>query len=102
MTETQTDSSTEMLKFARQATARIVTAAIEATAEAADMERAVIFRRNEAYPPGLAANPQVIRDLVHSPAYADLIDKYVAGEIRDHLLTHVINLLRLRLPGVIA
>ena len=96
------DSSTEMLKLARQATARIITAALEVTAESADMERSVIFRRDQLCPPGLTANPQLIRDLVQSPAYTDLVEKYVNGEIRDHLLTHVINLLRMRLPGVIA
>lgn len=96
------DSSAEMLKLARQATARIVTAAIEATAEAADMERSVLFRLDKSCPPGLATNPQFIRDLVRGVAYTDLVEKYVAGEIRDHLLTHVVNLLRLRLPGVLA
>lgn len=96
------DSSAEILKLARQATARIVTAALEVTAESADMERSVIFRRDQLCPPGLAPNPQLIRDLVQSPAYTELVEKYVNGEIRDHLLTHVINLLRLRLPGVIA
>ena len=100
-TATPIDSSAEMLKLTRQATARIVTAAIEATAEAADMERAFLFRQDKSCPPPLAANPQLIRDLVGSPAYTELVQKYVAGEIRDHLLTHVVNLLRLRLPGVI-
>jgi hypothetical protein len=96
------DSTAEILKLMRQATARIVTCVLEATAEAADMERTVIFRRDQMCPPGLAPNPQLIRDLVQSPAYTELVEKYVAGDIRDHLLTHVINLLRLRLPGVIA
>ncbi|MCG3178620.1 MAG: hypothetical protein BIFFINMI_00948 [Phycisphaerae bacterium] len=102
MNDIASEPSAEMLKLSRRAAVRIVTAAIEATAEAADIERAALFRQDKSCPPGLAANPQLIRDLVHSPAYVELVEKYVAGDIRDHLLTHVINLMRLRLPGMIA
>src|ERR1017187_2085518 len=69
-----TDSSAEMIRLARQATARIVTAALEATAESADMERAIHARASSApdsLPAGLQIDPQQIRDFTRSGAYLE-------------------------------
>ncbi|MDD4888573.1 MAG: hypothetical protein PHU85_01485 [Phycisphaerae bacterium] len=102
---TTADSSAEMLTLARQATARIVTAAIEATAESADMERAVLARKFPAMsslPPPLRVDPQQIRDFTKSPGYADLVEQYVQGRIEGHLLTRALDLLSQYLPILFA
>ena len=99
------DTSSEMLKLARKATARIVTAALEATAESADMERAALARRFPALtslPPALAVDPQQIRDFTRGPAFQELIEQYVQGRIEGHLLTRVLDLLSQYLPLLFA
>lgn len=100
-----TDSSSEMLKLARQATARIVTAAFEATAESADMERSVLAHRFPALaslPAALRVDPQQIRDFTKTPAYTDLIEQYVQGRIEGHLLTRAMDLLAKFVPLLFA
>lgn len=99
------DTSGQMLKLARQATARIVTAALEATAESADMERVAMARKFPALtsmPPALAVDPQQIRDFTRSQAYQDLIEQYVLGRIEGHLLTRAMDLLNRYLPVAFA
>lgn len=103
-----TDASAEMLALARKATARIITAALEATAESADIERTEQLRRQNqkfpalsSLPPALQLDPQQIRDFTKSPAYADLIEQYVQGRIEGHLLTRVLELANQYLPSLL-
>jgi len=101
----ETDSSSEMLKLARKATARIVTAALEATAESADMERAALARKFPALsslPAPLRVDPQQIRDFSRGTAYAELIEQYVQGRVEGHLLTRVLEMLSQYLPLLFA
>jgi hypothetical protein len=95
------DSTFEMLKLARQATARIVTAALEATAESADMERAARASRmrnlvtsgGDGLPAELRIDPQRIRDFTRGGSYVDLVERYIRGEIEGHLLPRAMALL---------
>ena len=101
------DSSAQMLVLARQATARIVTAAIEATAESADMERTALARNLKfpaltSLPPALAIDPQQIRDFTRGGACQELIESYVQGRIEGHLLTRALDLLNQYLPMLFA
>ena len=98
------DSTAEMLRLARQATARIVTAALEATAESADMERAARTARvrrgrslgtggGDDLPAELQVDPQRLRDFTRGAGYSDLVERYVRGEIEGHLLPRAMALL---------
>jgi hypothetical protein len=104
------DSTLEMLKLARQATARIVTAALEATAESADMERAARAARValparatqarnlgigglDDLPAELRVDPQRLRDFTRGAGYLDLVERYVRGKIEGHLLPRAMALL---------
>ena len=95
------DSSAEMLKLARKATARIVTAALEATAESADMERTALARQLPAgasLPAALAVDPEQIRRFTRTEAFQDLIERYVQGRLDGHLLIRAVELLNESLP----
>ena len=95
MTNTNGD---EMLKLARKAVARIATAALEATAEAADMERAKLHHASEPPPAPLQVDPQAIRDFTQSPAYEELVASYISGDSVGHFLLQAIDLLRDQVP----
>jgi hypothetical protein len=87
----------QMLRAGRAATARIVTAAIEATAQAAMMSREAHRRLNgdgsaDEQKPQL--DPQQLVDFAQSEYFDRLKEDYVAGRQRGHLLVRVMEVLR--------
>ncbi|MCG3179987.1 MAG: hypothetical protein BIFFINMI_02341 [Phycisphaerae bacterium] len=101
-------ASGQMVQLARKATARIVTAALEATAESADIERSARqrladrFPAMSALPSPLRVDPEQIRDFTRSAEYQVLVEDYVAGRIEGHLLTRAMELLNRVLPALFA
>lgn len=101
----ESSTAAEMLKLARQATARIVTAALEATAESADMERAALARKFPAMtslPAPLRLDPQQIRDFTKTADYSNLIEQYVQGAVEGHLLARAVEMLQRVVPAMFA
>jgi len=98
------DGPSEMMILGRKATARIVTAALEATAESADMERAALAHKYPAQPMplGLHLEPEDLRAFTRSESYAALVDRYVRGETVGLLIVHVVRLLKKDLPALFA
>ncbi len=84
----------DMLTLSRNATTRIVRAAIEATAEAEEMEtcqRMWHFRQ---------ANPQALRDFAVCDQFKALTKLYLAGQLNGTFLAAAITLLRKLMPEI--